>query len=69
MSRKSSFVDNCSDSLKVLTILSLQSIRKFNKLEKDTLLKNDEESKQIRSFFERNGNTVTEMKWDAPTFD
>ena len=28
-----------------------------------------EESKQIRSFFERNGNTVTEMKWDAPTFD
>ena len=42
---------------------------KHHKLEKDTLLKNDEESKQIRSFFERNGNTVTEMKWDAPTFD
>ena len=71
MSRNCSFGDNCSDCLKVLTILSLQSIRKFNKTEKtDNLMKDDEESKLIRSFFV-NGNrsTLPEMKWNAPIFD
>ena len=59
MSRNCSFGDNCSDCLKVLTILSLLSIRKFNKTEKtDNLMKDDEESKLIRSFFE-NGNRST----------
>ena len=51
MSRNCSFGDNCSDCLKVLDILSLKSIRKFNKTEKtDNLMKDDEESKLIRSF-------------------
>ena len=71
MARKTSFVENCSDCLKVMNILSLPSIRKFNSEEKtENLLSNDEESMLIKSFFE-NGNksTLTEVKWDAHTFD
>ena len=71
MARKTCFVDNCSDCLKILNLLSLHSIRKHNRVEKTNNLMNDEEeSKLIRSFFE-NGNSslLSEMKWNAPTFD
>ena len=71
MFRKCSFVDNTSDWLKVLNILSLQSIRKFNRAEKTNILvTDDEESNLIKSFFENeNSSTLTERKWDAPVFE
>ena len=71
MFRKCSFVDNTSDWLKVLNILSLQSIRKFNRAEKtNILMTDDEESNLIKSFFvNENSSTLTERKWDAPVFE
>ena len=54
-----------------MNILSLPSIRKFNREEKtDNLLIDDEESMLMKSFFE-NGDksSLSDMKWDAPTFD
>ena len=59
MSRKTSFVDNCSDSLKVLNILSLPQIRKYNRQEKtENILTDDQESKLIKSFFEIEINAI-----------
>ena len=50
MARKTCFVDNCSDCLKILNILSLHSIRKHNKVEKtNNLMSDEEESKLIRT--------------------
>ena len=71
MSRNYFFVDNTSDCLKVLNILSLQSIRKFNRAEKTNILvTDDEESNLIKSFFvNENSSTLTERKWDAPVFE
>ena len=71
MSRNCFFVDNTSDCLKVLNILSLQSIRKFNRAEKTNILvTDDEESNLIKSFFvNENSSTLTERKWDAPVFE
>ena len=55
--RHSSFAENCSDCLKVLNILFLHSIRKFNKREKiDFPLKDDDESKLISCFFKMTWN-------------
>ena len=64
-------MDNTSDCLKVLNILSLQSIRKFNRAEKtNILMTNDEKSNLIKSFFvNENSSTLTERKWDAPVFE
>ena len=71
MSRNCSFVDNTSDCMKVLNILSLKSIRKFNRAEKTNILvTDDEESNLIKSFFvNENSSTLTERKWDAPVFE
>ena len=71
MFRKCSFVDNTSDWLKVLNILSLQSIRKFNRAEKTNIPEtDDEESNLIKSYFvNENSSTLTERKWDAPVFE
>ena len=71
MFRKCSFVGNTSDWLKVLNILSLQSIRKFNRAEKTNILvTDDEESNLIKSFFvNENSSTLTEREWDAPVFE
>ena len=52
MATNSSFAENNTDCLKVLNILSLQSIRKFNPTEK---VKDEYESNLIKSFFQ-NGN-------------
>ena len=68
--RHSSFAENCDDCLKILNILSLQSIRKFNLGEKTEFpLKDDEESRLIRSFFQNgeSGN-LNDMKWDTSSF-
>ena len=54
-----------------MNILSLPSIRKFNREERtDNLLTDDEKSMLMKSFFE-NGDksSLSDMKWDAPTFD
>ena len=71
MSRKTSFVENSASCLKILNIIGLQSIRKFNKEERtENLLTDDEESVLIRSFFQNwHKSTLSEMRWDAPTFD
>ena len=69
--RHSSFAENCADCLKVLNILSLQRVRKFNLREKTEFpLKDNEESKLIRSFFQ-NGNSenLIDMKWDTSSFE
>ena len=61
----------CSYSLKVLNIVSLLQIIKYNRQEKtENILTDDQESKLIKSFFE-NGDkcNLTEVKWDAPIFE
>ena len=69
--KRQNHLDNCSDSLKVLNILSLPQIRKYNRQEKtENILTDDQESNLIKSFFE-NGDkcNLTEVKWDAPIFE
>ena len=69
MAIHSSFAENSSDCLKVLNILSLQSIRKFNIAEKK-ILKDDEESKLIKSFFQDgDSSTLLDIKWKLSSFD
>ena len=69
MAIHSSFAENSSDCLKVLNILSLQSIRKFN-TEKTKILKDDEESKLIRSFFQNgDSSTLIDIKLNTSSFD
>ena len=53
MARNSSFAENSNDCLKVLNILSLQSIRKFNSTEKVEKVKDQFESDLIKSFFSK----------------
>ena len=72
LSRNSSFVENCEDSLRVLFIQSLyrikQHAKKLPKSEKK--LKDDPESIKIRSFFknidEENGSII---KWKGPELE
>ena len=70
MARNSSFAENSNDCLKVLNVLSLQSIRKFNSTEKVEKVKDQFESDLIKSFFQ-NGNTssLIDMKWDTSSFE
>ena len=70
MARNSSFAENSNDCLKVLNILSLQSIRKFNSTEKVEKVKDQFKSDLIKSFFQ-NGNTssLIDMKWDTSSFE
>ena len=51
MARNSSFAENSTDCLKILNILPLQSIRKFNPTEKVEKVKDEYKSNLIKSFF------------------
>ena len=70
MARNSSFAENSTDCLKVLNILSLQSIRKFKPTEKVEKGKDENESNLIKSFFQNgNASNLVDVKWNTSSFE